>query len=61
MMMHRILRFMNNLQEFSENQIDWREEGSEEEIKENRIPSGLVPLEHFFDRHDRYKEKKEMD
>jgi hypothetical protein len=48
------------LQEFAENQIDWREEGSEEEIKENKIPTGLIPLECLFDKHDRYKEKKEM-
>jgi hypothetical protein len=58
----QIIRFMNNLQEFAENDVDWREEGIEyqEELRDNKIPSGLVPLEKMIYRHDMYKEKKEV-
>jgi hypothetical protein len=61
----QILRFLNNLQEFSENQFNWQGEGEEEddgEVKiedllDNKIPHGVVPLERMFNRHDMYKKK----
>jgi hypothetical protein len=41
---------------------DWREEGVEyqEQLIDNKIHVGLVPLERMFDIHDMYKENKEM-
>lgn len=54
----QIIRFINNLQEFVKNEIDWREEGTnyQEQLTDNKILVGLVPLERMFDRHDMYKE-----
>jgi hypothetical protein len=49
----QIIRFMNNLQEFAENEIDWRKEGTKyQELRDNKIPTSLVPLEKMVDRHD---------
>jgi hypothetical protein len=31
-----------------------------EQLRDNKIPYGLVPLKKRFERHDMYKEKKEM-
>jgi ribonuclease HI len=59
----QILRFMNNLQEFSGFKVGYKEEGHEyiedDEPKENPIPKGLINLEQIFDRHDKYKKKDE--
>jgi hypothetical protein len=42
--------------------IDWKEEGIEyqEELRNNKISIGLVPLEEMYDRHDMCKENKEI-
>lgn len=58
----QIIRFTNNLQEFAKNEVDWREKGVEyqEQLRDNKIPFDLVPLEKMFDKHDMYKEKKEI-
>jgi hypothetical protein len=57
----QIIRFINNLQEFSKNEIDWTKGvENKEQLIENMLLSILVPLERMFDRHDMYKEKKEM-
>jgi ribonuclease HI len=60
----QILRFMNNLQEFSDFEVDWKEEGHEypegSNPKENPLPKGLISLEQIFDRHDMCKKKKEI-
>jgi ribonuclease HI len=58
----QILRFMNNLQEFSGFRVGYKEEGheyreEEEEHFENPTPKGLIKLEQIFDRHDRYKKE----
>jgi hypothetical protein len=51
-----IVRFMNNLQEFADNQISWQGEDDTSEIEiddfqYNRIPQDGVPLERVFNRH----------
>jgi ribonuclease HI len=59
----QIIRFMNNLQEFSGFKVGYKEEGheykeEEEENFENPTPKGLMKLEQIFDRHDNYKKKE---
>jgi hypothetical protein len=60
----QILRFQNNLWEFSKNQVNWQAKEEEEEneggvkieeFRGNKIPYGVVPLERIFNRHDMYK------
>jgi ribonuclease HI len=58
----QILRFMNNLQEFSGFRVGYKEghkyKEEEEEHFENPTPKGLIKLEQIFDRHDSYKKKE---
>jgi len=53
---------INNLQEFSKNEIDWRGERKnyEDKLIDNKIPASLVPLKIMFDRHAMHKENKDM-
>jgi hypothetical protein len=51
---------------FSENQVNWQwvtksQELDIEELPNNSIPKGLLPLERIFDRHGMYKGKKVND
>ena len=59
----QILRFIHNVQEFSNFNVSFQEEGKEYQGKGNQssnpVPCGLVALEFFFDRQDRHKNKKE--
>jgi hypothetical protein len=59
----QILRFMNNLQEFSGFKVGYKEEGHEyiedDEPKENPIPKDFINSEQICDRHDMYKRKRE--
>jgi hypothetical protein len=62
----QIVYFLNNLKELSENQINWQGETENEELEiedlpNNSIPKGVVPLERIFDRHDMYKGKLVID
>ena len=50
----QILRFIHNVQEFSNFNISFQEEGEGNQFS-NPILRGLVPLENRFDRHDRKK------
>lgn len=59
----QIIRFLNNLQEFSKNQVNWQGEDERETIRiedfpNNRIPRRVVLLERMFNRHDMYKDKQ---
>jgi hypothetical protein len=60
----QILIFMNNLQEFSNFEVNWEEQGNEYleiyEPKENPIPKGLISLENIFNINDMCKNKKEI-
>jgi hypothetical protein len=60
----QILIFINNLQEFSEFEVDWEEDRHEymegSEHKENPPPKGLISSEQLFNRHHIHKKKKEI-
>jgi hypothetical protein len=54
-------------QKIANYKVDWRDESSEklemgeiEELRGNKFPKGLVPLERIFDRQDMYKQKKDV-
>ena len=55
----QILKFIHNIEEFSNFNVSFQEEGKEYQGKgyqfNNLVPHGLVSLEHIFDRHDRRK------
>ena len=54
----QILRFLHSLKEISKNQVNWQTKNQELEIEDlpnNSIPKGVVPLKRNFDRHDMYK------
>ena len=59
----QIIRFLNNLQEFSDFNVSYKEEGKnyvvEDDLIRNPIPRGLVALEQIFDRHDMSKKNEE--
>ena len=59
----QIIRFLNNLKEFSDFSVSYKEEGKdyvvEDEPISNLVPRGLVALEQIFDRHDMSKKKEE--
>ena len=50
---------MANTEEYLGNQIDWRKEGSIEDLGYNPIPMEKVSMEKIFDRNDRCKQKKD--
>ena len=55
----QILKFIDNIEEFSNFNVNFQEEGKEYQGKgdqfDNPVPRGLVSLEHIFDRKDRRK------
>jgi hypothetical protein len=60
----QILRFIQNVQEFSDFNVSYKEEGKDY-VKEdgplkNPVPRGITTLEKIFDRHDMHKKKKEV-
>ena len=59
----QIIRFLNNLQEFSDFSVSYKEEGKNyvaiDEPIRNTVPRDLVALEQIFDRHDMSKTKEE--
>ena len=59
----QILRFIHNVQEFSNFNVSFQEEGKEYQGKgyqsNNPVPRGLVALENIFDRQDRKKSNVE--
>jgi hypothetical protein len=60
----QILRFIHNVQEFSDFNVSYKEEGKdyveEDNPIKNPVPRGIIALEKIFDRHDMYKKKKEV-
>lgn len=56
----KIYSFLNCINEFSSHLHDEEQEGDPPrvQLKTNRIPKGLVPLEHLFDKSDFYKGTK---
>jgi hypothetical protein len=53
-----ILNFLNSTNEFANHNIDEIQEGEEIpmiQVKSNKIPKGLVPLEQLFDRSDTFQ------
>jgi hypothetical protein len=60
----KILRFIHNVQEFSDFNVSYKEEGKdyveEDNPIKNPVPRGISALEKIFDRHDMYKKKKEV-
>ena len=56
-----ILKFVHNIEEFSNFNVSFQEEGKEYQGKgdqfDNPVPRGLVSLENIFDRKDRRKAK----
>ena len=56
----QICRFMESVEEYASNQVDWREEGSTEESQYNPIPMERVLLETKFDRNYWCKLKEEI-
>ena len=59
----QIVRFLNNLKEFSQYQGNWQAGDDDRpkimQWKENKYLTGLVLLEKIFDRHDRFKQSKQ--
>jgi ribonuclease HI/transposase InsO family protein len=59
----QILRFINNVQEFSDFNVSYKEDGKdypeENDSVRNPAPRGIIALEKIFDRHDMHKKKKE--
>jgi hypothetical protein len=59
----QILRFINNVQEFSDFNVSYKEEGKyypeEDDSVRNPTPRGITSLEKIFDRHDMHKKEKE--
>ena len=57
-----IIKFINNMQEFSDCQINYQDEKSihveTENQPMNRVPKNVVEWENTFDRKDMYKKKK---
>ena len=55
----QILKFIHNIEEFSNFNVSFQEEGKEYQGEgdqfNNPVPHGLASLEHIFDRHDRKK------
>jgi hypothetical protein len=60
----QILRFIHNVQEFSDFKVSYKEEGKdypeEDDSIRNPAPRGITALEKIFDRHDMHKKKKEV-
>jgi hypothetical protein len=59
-----ILRFLHSMQEFSDGQINFLAESMNLEVEDlpnNYLPKGVMPLERMFDRHDMYKGKPIVD
>ena len=58
----QIVKFINNMQEFSDCQINFQDEKDtnikEEDQPMNRIPKNVVEWESTFDRQDIYKKRK---
>jgi hypothetical protein len=58
----QILIFIHNVQEFSDFNVSYKEEGKdyaeEDNPIKNPIPRGITALEKIFDKHDMYKKKK---
>jgi ribonuclease HI len=59
----QILRFIHNVQEFSDFNVSYKEEGKdypeEDDSVRNPSPRGITALEKIFDMHDMHKKKKE--
>ena len=59
----QILRFIHNVEEFSNFEVNFQEEGKEYQVDgnqfDNPVPRGLVSLEQMFNRQDRCKVKKD--
>jgi ribonuclease HI len=58
----QVIKFLNNIQEFSDFHISKKEEGcnyAENDQKINPVPRSLVALEQLFDRQDGHKPKEE--
>jgi ribonuclease HI len=60
----QILRFIHNVQEFSDFNVSYKEEGKdyveEDNPLKNPVPREITALEKIFDRHDMHKKKKEV-
>jgi hypothetical protein len=60
----QILRFIHNVQEFSDFNVSYKEEGKdypeEDDSIKNPSPRGITTLEKIFDMHDMHKKKKEV-
>ena len=58
----QIIRFINNMHEFADCQINYQDEQSshveQEDQPRNPIPMNVIEWEHTFDRQDRYKKKE---
>lgn len=60
----QILCFLHTMKELSKNQVNWQTKNQELEIEDlpnNSIMKGVVPLEIIFYRHDMYKGKPVVD
>ena len=57
----QVVRFLADLYEFSSGHINWQEESEPPimQLKENKVPKGLIPLERLFDRDDNAKNYQE--
>jgi hypothetical protein len=59
----QILRFIHNVQEFSDFNVSYKEDGKdyvEDNPIKNLVPRGITAFEKIFDRHGMYKKKKEV-
>jgi hypothetical protein len=60
----QILRFIHNVQEFSDFNVSYKEESKdyleEDDSIKNPVLRGITSLEKIFDRHDMHKKKKEV-
>jgi hypothetical protein len=60
----QILRFLHSMKEFSGSQINFLAKSMNlrvEDLPNDSLPKGVVPLERMFDRHDMYKGKPVVD
>jgi hypothetical protein len=60
----QILRFIHNVQEFSDFNVSYKEEGKdyveEDNPIKNPVPRGITALEKIFERHGMHKKKNEV-
>jgi hypothetical protein len=60
----QILHFLQSSKEFSDSQVNFLVESMNlkvEDLPNDTLPKGVVPLERMFDRHDMYKGKPVID